>query len=240
MHTSLSPVSAHIRSRERVAEPRGDGPEPGSSVSGSTPAPEACCAECNAYDAGLKAGARAISQAGPRRRHARRARRRHRHPRRPAGSAASGRRGPRPTPASRLKVTAISTRSGPTPPAAAGAKPLAATSPMPRANLSDYFAGNTDRMHWAIDWAFLSHPARPRSDRPNQSPTPDTGPTSTSPTLARLETSAGSWAPTRSPSSRPPVAGARGVEIPTTFVGGSDRRHWLESHETAARDAPPQ
>jgi Fe2+ or Zn2+ uptake regulation protein/O6-methylguanine-DNA--protein-cysteine methyltransferase len=24
----------------------------------------------------------------------------------------------------------------------------------------------------------------------------------------------------------------RGIEIPTTFVGGSDRRHWLESHET--------
>jgi O6-methylguanine-DNA--protein-cysteine methyltransferase len=32
----------------------------------------------------------------------------------------------------------------------------------------------------------------------------------------------------------------RGVEIPTTFVGGSDRRHWLENHETAAQDAPPQ
>ena len=32
----------------------------------------------------------------------------------------------------------------------------------------------------------------------------------------------------------------RGVEIPTTFVGGSDRRHWLQIHETTAKDAPPR
>jgi methylated-DNA-[protein]-cysteine S-methyltransferase len=31
----------------------------------------------------------------------------------------------------------------------------------------------------------------------------------------------------------------RGAEIPTTFVGGTDRRHWLERHESAAKDAPP-
>jgi methylated-DNA-[protein]-cysteine S-methyltransferase len=28
----------------------------------------------------------------------------------------------------------------------------------------------------------------------------------------------------------------RGVEVPTTFVGGPERRHWLEAHETAACD----
>ena len=32
----------------------------------------------------------------------------------------------------------------------------------------------------------------------------------------------------------------RGVKIPTTFVGGSDRRRWLQIHETTANDAPPQ
>jgi hypothetical protein len=31
----------------------------------------------------------------------------------------------------------------------------------------------------------------------------------------------------------------RGVEIPTTFVGGTERRQWLESHETAVKEAPP-
>jgi O6-methylguanine-DNA--protein-cysteine methyltransferase len=32
----------------------------------------------------------------------------------------------------------------------------------------------------------------------------------------------------------------RGIEIPTTFVGGPDRRHWLNSYETTAKDASPQ
>jgi hypothetical protein len=40
----------------------------------------------------------------------------------------------------------------------------------------------------------------------NQSPTPATDPTSTSPTPPRLETSAGPWARTPSPSSRPAIA----------------------------------
>jgi Fur family transcriptional regulator, stress-responsive regulator len=31
----------------------------------------------------------------------------------------------------------------------------------------------------------------------------------------------------------------RGVEVPTTFVGGSERRHWLESHENTANEALP-
>jgi hypothetical protein len=57
---------------------------------------------------------------------------------------------------------------------------------------------------------FWSHPARPRRDQPNQSRTPATGPTSTSPTPSRLETSAGSRAPTPSPSSRPAIASTEG------------------------------
>jgi methylated-DNA-[protein]-cysteine S-methyltransferase len=32
----------------------------------------------------------------------------------------------------------------------------------------------------------------------------------------------------------------RGVEIPTTFVGGSDRRQWLEDHERTAGGTPPR
>ena len=28
----------------------------------------------------------------------------------------------------------------------------------------------------------------------------------------------------------------RGVEIPTTFVGGPTRRQWLETHERTTRD----
>ena len=31
----------------------------------------------------------------------------------------------------------------------------------------------------------------------------------------------------------------RAVEIPTTFAPGSDRRHWLKTHETTTKDAPP-
>ncbi len=59
---------------------------------------EGICAECNDYDAGLRAGARAIATVRTRRRHARRARRRHRDPRRPARSAAAGRHPPGPDP----------------------------------------------------------------------------------------------------------------------------------------------
>ena len=59
---------------------------------------EGICAECNDYNAGLKAGARAISRSGPDRRHARCARRRHHGPRRPTRSAATGRHPPGPDP----------------------------------------------------------------------------------------------------------------------------------------------
>jgi O6-methylguanine-DNA--protein-cysteine methyltransferase len=31
----------------------------------------------------------------------------------------------------------------------------------------------------------------------------------------------------------------RGVEIPTTFVAGPDRRHWPEDRETTAKDLRP-
>ena len=32
----------------------------------------------------------------------------------------------------------------------------------------------------------------------------------------------------------------RGVEVPTTFVGGIDRRQWLQTHETTAKHPPPR
>ena len=179
--------------------------DPGFSVERVDTRAEGICAECNDYDAGLRAGARAISQSGP---------------------AADTLAAP---------GVATATLDGPLGPLLLAATPQGLTrvafedhgdfealrahansrrgSQAARrhladaaAKLRDYFAGNTDRVQWVIDWAFLESPAPPRCDKPNQSPTPATAPTSTSPPPARLETSAGSWAPTPSPSSHPAIA----------------------------------
>jgi methylated-DNA-[protein]-cysteine S-methyltransferase len=199
---------------------------------------EGICAECDEYDAGLRAGARAISQSGPAT-----------DTLGASGVATAGLDGPlgplllAATPRGLTRVAfeghgdfdalrahASSRRGG-----HAARRHLADAA----AKLRDYFAGNPDRLQWVIDWTFLESSGAPalrsteaipyaghRSyiDLRNNGSARDLG-----------------WIMGANPI--PIVAPChrvtRGVEIPTTFVGGTERRHWLQSHETAVKDAPP-
>ena len=211
--------------------------DPGFSVERVDTRAEGICAECNDYDAGLRAGARAISRSGP-----------------TADTLAA-------------PGVATATLDGPLGPLLLAATPQGLTrvafeghgdfnalqaratsrrgSQTARRHLADaavklrdYFSGNTDRAEWAIDWTFLESSGalalrstesipyaghRSYIDLANAGSARDLG-----------------WIMGANPI--PIVAPChrvtRGVEIPTTFVGGSDRRHWLENHETTVNDKP--
>jgi methylated-DNA-[protein]-cysteine S-methyltransferase len=213
--------------------------DPGFSVERVDTRAEGVCADCNGYDAGLRAGARAISQSGP---------------------AAD-------TLAAPGVATAVA--DGPLGTLLLAATPLGLTrvafeghgdfdalrahaasrrgSHAARRHLTDaadrlrdYFAGNTDRLDWIVDWTFLESAGaaalkstetipyadhRSYTDLANAGSARDLG-----------------WVMGANPI--PIVAPChrvtRGIEVPTTFVGGTERRHWLEDHETTAQEAPPQ
>jgi methylated-DNA-[protein]-cysteine S-methyltransferase len=211
--------------------------DPGFSVERVDTRAEGICAECNDYDAGLRAGARTISRSGP-----------------TADTLAApgvatapldGPLGPLLLAATAQGLTrvafeghgdfeALRTHATSRRGSQAARRHLADAA----AKLREYFAGNTDRMQWVIDWAFLESSGalalrstksipygghRSYVDFTNAGSARDLG-----------------WIMGANPI--PIVAPChrvtRGVEVPTTFVGGSERRHWLESHETTARDAP--
>jgi methylated-DNA-[protein]-cysteine S-methyltransferase len=200
---------------------------------------EGICAECNDYDAGLRAGARAISRSGPAA-----------DTLAAPGVATAVLDGPlgalllAATPQGLTRVAfeghadfdALRARATSRRGSHAARRHLTDAA----AKLGDYFAGNTDRGQWVVDWAFLESSGalalrstesipyaghRSYIDLANAGSARDLG-----------------WIMGANPI--PIVAPChrvtRGVEVPTTFVGGSERRHWLESHETAARDAPPR
>ena len=212
--------------------------DPGFSVERVDTHADGICAECNGYDAGLRAGARAISQSGP------------------AsdtlgarGVATASLDGPLGTlllaataegltrvafqghgDFDALRAHAVSRRGS-----QAARRHLADAA----AQLRDYFAGNTGQPQWVIDWAFLESSGalalrstesipyaghRSYVDLANPGSPRDLG-----------RTMGANPIPIVAPCHRV----TRGVEIPTTFVGGPDRRHWLKSHEDAAKDIPP-
>jgi methylated-DNA-[protein]-cysteine S-methyltransferase len=199
---------------------------------------EGICAECNDYDAGLRAGARAISQSGPTA-----------DTLAAPGVATATLDGPlgalllAATPQGLTRVAfeghgdfdALQTRASGRRGSYAARRHLADAA----AKLRDYFAGNTGREQWVIDWAFLE-PSGALALRSTES-IPYAGHRSYI-DLANAG-SAGDLGRIMGANPIPIVAPChrvtRGVEVPTTFVGGSDRRHWLESHETTAKDAPP-
>lgn len=213
--------------------------DPGFSVERVDTRAEGICAECDDYDAGLRAGARAISQSGS-----------------PADTlgapgvataVAEGPLGPLMLAATAQGITRVAFEShGDFDALRAHAASRRGSQAARRhltdaANrLQDYFAGNTDRIDWIVDWTFLESAGaaalkstesipyaghRSYADLPNPGSARDLG-----------------WIMGANPI--PIIAPChrvtRGVEIPTTFVGGSARRHWLENHETAARDALAQ
>ena len=213
--------------------------DPGFSVERIDTRAEGICAECNDYDAGLRAGARAILQSGPAA-----------DTLAAPGVAAAVVDGP----LGALLLAA--TPQGLTRVAFEGHGDFDALrahassrrgSQAARRHLTDaadklrgYFAGNTHRMQWVVDWAFLESSGAPTL-RSTES-IPYAGHRSYT-NLANAGSARDlGWIMGANPI--PLVAPChrvtRGVEVPTTFVGGSDRRQWLESHETAARDAPTQ
>jgi len=213
--------------------------DPGFSVERVDTRAEGICVECSHYDAGLRAGARAISKSGP------------------AGdtlgapgvatAVADGPLGPLIVAATPKGLTRVAfeghadfdaLRAH----AASRRGSQAARRHLTEAadRLRDYFAGNTDRVDWVVDWTFLESAGavalrwtesipyaghRSYIDVPNAGSARDLG-----------------WIMGANPI--PIIAPChrvtRGVEIPTTFVGGSQRRQWLENHEATAQDAPPQ
>jgi methylated-DNA-[protein]-cysteine S-methyltransferase len=211
--------------------------DPGFSVERVDTRAEGICAECNEYDAGLRAGARAIARSGPAA-----------DTLAAPGVATAILDGPlgalllAATPHGLTRVAfeghgdfkALQARATSRRGSQAARRHLADAA----VKLGDYFSGNTDRAEWVIDWAFLESSGalalrstesipyaghRSYVDLANAGSARDLG-----------------WIMGANPI--PIVAPChrvtRGVEIPTTFVGGSDRRHWLENHETTLNDKP--
>ncbi len=212
--------------------------DPGFSVERVDTRAEGICTECNAYDAGLRAGARAIARSGP-----------------AADTLAApgvataivdGPLGPLLLAATPQGLTRVAfeghgdfdalrahatSRRG----SQAARRHLADAA----TKLRDYFAGNTDRAKWVIDWAFLESSGAPALRSTGS--IPYAGHRSYIDLTDADSARDLGWIMGANPI--PIVAPChrvtRGVEIPTTFVGGSDRRHWLENHETTTHDAPP-
>jgi Fur family ferric uptake transcriptional regulator len=210
--------------------------DPGFSVERVDTRAEGVCIDCNEYDAGLRAGARAISRSGP-------AADALAEP----GTAATETSGP----LGRMLLTAspqgltrlafeghgdfaklrghASSRRG----GQAARRHLVGAIE----SLRGYFEGDPGRPEWIVDWAFLESAGaaalrstesiaygghRSYSDLAVHTPARDLG-----------------WIMGANPI--PIVAPChrvtRGVETPITFVGGSERRLWLQAHETASREA---
>jgi methylated-DNA-[protein]-cysteine S-methyltransferase len=212
--------------------------DPGFSVERVDTRAEGTCADCNDYDAGLRAGARAISRSGP------------------AvetlaapGVATAAADGPlgtlllAATPNGLIRVAFeghgdydalrahVTSRRG----SHAARRHLTDAAD----KLRDYFDGVTSRMKWTVDWGFLessgadalrSTEAIPYAGHRSYT---DLADASSARDLGRLM--GANPIPIVAPCHRV----TRGIEVPTTFVGGSDRRHWLERHETIAGDTSP-
>jgi Fe2+ or Zn2+ uptake regulation protein/O6-methylguanine-DNA--protein-cysteine methyltransferase len=213
--------------------------DPGFSVERVDTRAEGVCADCNQYDEGLRAGARAISRSGP-------AADALSQP----GTAATETRGPlgrillaaSPQGLTRLAFEghrdfaklrdhASSRRGG-----HAARRHLAGA----MESLHGYFEGDPDLPEWVVDWAFLESAGadalrstesiayaghRSYSNLAVQTPARDLG----------LIMGANPI-PIIAPCHRV----TRGVETPITFVGGPQRRRWLQAHETASREAQGQ
>jgi methylated-DNA-[protein]-cysteine S-methyltransferase len=212
--------------------------DPGFSVERVDTRAEGICAECNDYDAGLRSGARAISKSGPAA-----------DTLAAPGVATATLDGPlgalmlAATPQGLTRVAfeghgdfdALRAHATSRRGSQAARRHLADTA----AKLRGYFSGNTGRVQWVIDWAFLESSGAPalRSTEaiPYAGHQSYTGLANSGSARDLGRIMGANPIPIVAPCHRV----SRGLEIPTTFVGGSERRQWLESHETAAEDALP-
>ena len=213
--------------------------DPGFSVERVDTQAEGICAECNDYDAGLSAGAHAISQSGPAADTLGAPGRRDRSARRPARTPAA--RGDPPGPHPRRLRRSRRFRGAPgsrhKSPRQPGRPP---SSQRGCRQTPPLFRGGHRQVDWVVDWAFLESSGAPALRSTESIPYGghrsyiDIANAGSARDLGAIM--GANPIPVVAPCHRV----TRGIEVPTTFVGGSDRRHWLESHESAARDAPPQ
>ena len=199
---------------------------------------EGICAECNDYDAGLRAGARTISQSGPTS-----------DTLAAPGVATATLDGPlgalllAATPQGLIRVAfeghgdfdALRARATSRRGSQAARRHLTDAAD----KLRDYFAGNTDRVQWVIDWTFLESSGAPALRSTESIPYAGHRSYIDLATAGSARDLGWIMGANPIPIIAPCHRVTRGVEIPTTFVGGADRRHWLENHETTAKDAPP-
>jgi methylated-DNA-[protein]-cysteine S-methyltransferase len=209
--------------------------DPGFTVERVDTRAEGICADCNDYDGGLRAGARAISQSGPAT-----------DTLAAAGVAAATLDGPlgtlllAATPDGLIRVAfeghgdfdALRARATSRRGSQAARRHLADTTD----ELSGYFAGNTSRPQWVIDWTFLESPCAPALRSTESIPYGGRRSYIDLPRPGSARDLGWIMGANPIPIVVPCHRVTRGVEVPTTFVGGIDRRHWLESHETAAKD----
>jgi Fe2+ or Zn2+ uptake regulation protein/O6-methylguanine-DNA--protein-cysteine methyltransferase len=207
----------------------GDITDPGFVVELVETRAEGICDDCTAYDAGLSAGARSIMTSGP--------------PADTLGSAGVAASeidsplGPLLLAATPLGLTRLAFDDHADAPALRGHASSRRGGQAARrhlvqaaASLQQYFAGEASRPVGAIDWA-------PFDEIASALQTSETIPYATHRSYNQLDQ-------TLSPRELGHVFGAnpipiftpchrvgRGSEIPTTFVGGTARRQWLETHE---------
>ena len=195
------------------------------------------CAECNDYDAGLRAGARAISQSGP-----------------AADTLAvpgvatavlDGPLGALLLAATSQGLTRVAFEGHGDFDALRAHAARRRGSHAARRHLTDaadklrdYVAGHTDRVQWAVDWAFLESPGAAALQSTDSIPYASHRSYSDLPAAGSARDLGRIMGANPIPIVAPCHRVTRGVEVPKTFVGGSDRRAWLEHHETTARDAP--
>jgi Fe2+ or Zn2+ uptake regulation protein/O6-methylguanine-DNA--protein-cysteine methyltransferase len=213
--------------------------DPGFSVERVDTLAEGICAECKDYDAGLRAGARAIAKSGPAA-----------DTLAPSGAAAvveDGPLGPLALAATPQGLTRVAFEGHADFDALRAHAASRRGSQVARRHLSDaanglreYFAGNSHRIECAVDWQFLESPGS-AALRSTES-IPYAGHRSYDHLIDLASARDLGWIMGANPIPivMPCHRVTRGAEIPTTFVGGAERRHWLENHESISRGAAPQ
>jgi methylated-DNA-[protein]-cysteine S-methyltransferase len=210
--------------------------DPGFSVERVDTRAEGVCADCNHYGAGLKAGARAIAQSGPR-----------------ADTLAAPGVAASEIDSSLGTLLLAATPQGLTRVAFEGhgdfdaLRAHAASRRGSQAarrhltdagdHLRDYFAGVTETTDWVVDWTFLHTAGAPALQAL------DSIPYAGHRSYADLALGEAARELGRIMGANPiPIAApchrvTRGVEMPATFVGGTERRSWLLRHERTAAQA---
>ncbi len=210
--------------------------DPGFQVERVDTRAEGVCAECTSYDEGLRSGARAIARSGPAT-----------DPLAAPDVAATSLDGPLGT------MLLAATTSGLTRVAFEGhgdfdaLRSHAVSRRGPRAakaHLSDavdklrrYLGGEPERMEWAVDWPFLERAGGAALSSTALIPYAGHASYHGLPSRASARDLGRIMGANPIPIVAPCHRVSRGIEVPSTFVGGVDRRRWLENLEISVKQA---